>query len=80
MGIFRNNTDETLVVNIFVLLSGLSYLNPMLQGREHEFRGISYLTSTRVVWYGALTALTVISCGCFMMKNMTSFFISKKLV
>ncbi|KAL5262192.1 hypothetical protein ACHWQZ_G007786 [Mnemiopsis leidyi] len=48
--------------------------------REQQFRTVSYLTSTRVVWYGAITALTVISTGCFLMMNMKSFFISKKLV
>jgi len=48
--------------------------------REQEFREISYLTGTRVIWYAALTALTVISSGCFLMMNMKSFFLAKKLV
>ncbi|XP_063686866.1 transmembrane emp24 domain-containing protein 11-like [Bolinopsis microptera] len=48
--------------------------------REQEFRTVSYLTSTRVIWYGAVTALTVVSSGCFLMMNLKSFFISKKLV
>ncbi|XP_063686890.1 transmembrane emp24 domain-containing protein eca-like [Bolinopsis microptera] len=48
--------------------------------REQEFRELSYLTSTRVIWYGALTALTVITTGCFLMMNMKSFFLAKKLV
>eukprot|EP00116_Pleurobrachia_bachei_P005658 sb/3465920/ len=38
--------------------------------REQEFRSISWLTANRVIWFGALTALTVIACGCFMVQNL----------
>ena len=50
------------------------------QARETEFRAISYLTSTRVVCWGIITAMTVVASGCFMMKNLKSFFLAKKLV
>lgn len=48
--------------------------------RELEFRATSYLTSSRVLWYAVLTSLTAIGSGCFMVLNMKSFFLKKKLV